>query len=115
MPYANESAQKKAQQKHFQKNKEKYKEQLYARRKRNLEYVLEVKKNNPCSCGESHPACLDFHHRNEKDKDKGISHAVYYWGLERLKKEIEKCDVICANCHRKLHWVEPKDKYFWKD
>lgn len=62
-------------------------------------------------CGEDHPAVLDFHHRNPKEKEFSISWAIL---TERAKwrviKEIEKCDVLCANCHRKHHWEERMEK-----
>ena len=71
----------------------------------NLKADLKVK----CKCGEDHPAALDFHHRNSQEKDFEISVAIgwgYSW--ERILAEIAKCDVICSNCHRKLHWEEKK-------
>jgi len=59
-------------------------------------------------CGERHPDCLDFHHRDPEDKERHgkqstISNGVRKWSMERLMAEIEKCDITCANCHRKLH------------
>ena len=38
------------------------------------EYVDDIKRQNPCACGESHIACLDFHH--ERDKEINISDAL---------------------------------------
>jgi len=77
------------------------------KRKSKLFRVLdEIKTKNGCKkCGENHPACLDFHHRSGSKKEEGLS--VMVNNLRPLKiilKEIEKCDVLCANCHRKLHW-----------
>lgn len=58
-------------------------------------------------CGETHPACLDFHHRDPSAKEGTIARLVAKnVKLDRVKAEIEKCDVVCANCHRKLHWAE---------
>jgi len=56
-------------------------------------------------CGEGHPACLAFHHRDPSTKKfnfnapelVGRSHA-------EIAEELAKCDVLCENCHRKLHW-----------
>lgn len=53
-------------------------------------------------CGEDDPACLDFHH-NGNGKDAAVSVMLYRTGRKKLIKEIEKCSVLCANCHRKLH------------
>jgi len=57
-------------------------------------------------CGESHIACLDFHHRDPKTKISGISDAVLNkgWCKARILAEIEKCDVLCRNCHAKEHY-----------
>lgn len=51
------------------------------------------------------PVCLEFHHIiNPKDKEFSPANAYSWgWGIERIKKEISKCIVLCANCHRKLH------------
>lgn len=72
-------------------------------RKRNQ--FLRLKSTLACKkCGESHPACIEFHHRDAAKKEFNISQAWrigYSW--ERILAEIVKCDVLCANCHRKEH------------
>jgi hypothetical protein len=58
-------------------------------------------------CDENHPATLDFHHINSDEKYKTVSDLKWSGcSNETFLKEIEKCDVLCANCHRKLHWEE---------
>lgn len=67
-----------------------------------------IESNLKCKkCGEDHPAVLDFHHINPEEKKGNISN-LKWRGLskETLFKEIEKCIILCANCHRKLHWEE---------
>src|SRR4051794_15336455 len=55
-------------------------------------------------CGENHPATLDFHHRDPSQKGFTLSRATTKSASrETLLVEIEKCDVLCANCHRKHH------------
>jgi len=81
-------------------------------KKRRLKIALwlhNYKKTLKCTkCGENHPATLDFHHRDPKDKIGSIAHSSCLgWGMKKLLKEIAKCDVLCANCHRKLHYKEP--------
>ncbi|WP_198665672.1 homing endonuclease associated repeat-containing protein [Haloprofundus halophilus] len=69
-------------------------------------WVFEYKAaSDGCSnCSEHHPACLDFHHLNPETKEKSISKMITYgYGKARLREEIEKCELLCANCHRKLH------------
>ena len=67
------------------------------------EFVITYKREHPCvMCGEPDPACLDFHHVDNKVES--IGNAVSRgWSVKRLTKEIDKCEVLCANCHRKLH------------
>lgn len=65
----------------------------------------EYKKGLECQiCGEKHSACLDFHHRDPDKKELNIAHAVGGYGIETIMNEITKCDILCANCHRKLHY-----------
>jgi len=47
---------------------------------------------------------LEFHHRNPKTKKRSISEMFHNGdSLKTLEKEIKKCDVLCANCHKKEH------------
>ena len=69
----------------------------------NAAKLLEYKQTHPCvCCGESEAVCLDFHHTDPSTKEFGIA-----CGLQRswakILKEIKKCVVVCANCHRKVH------------
>ena len=68
-------------------------------------FYREYKKNLKCQqCGEAHPACLEFHHRNPEEKEFGIGHSIEKKSVEQVMNEIAKCDVLCANCHKKLHY-----------
>ena len=53
-------------------------------------------------CGEDEYFALDFHHLDPSTKDIEIV-KLRKSSFERLKKEVEKCAVLCANCHRKVH------------
>ncbi len=55
-------------------------------------------------CGENHLACLDFHHKTKNDKKLRISRQIGWMSFEKVLEEIKRCDVLCANCHRKLHY-----------
>jgi hypothetical protein len=46
---------------------------------------------------------LEFHHLEKDMKDFGISSKGYTRGWGRVKEEIDKCILVCANCHRELH------------
>ena len=69
-------------------------------------WFKEFKETLNCSnCGENHPSCLEFHHLDPLKKEFGISDAVgSLMSKESIIEEIEKCIVLCSNCHRKLHW-----------
>lgn len=54
-------------------------------------------------CNEKESCCLDFHHLDPTQKDKTLSSISHAWGKERLEKELNKCIVLCSNCHRKVH------------
>jgi len=51
---------------------------------------------------------LEFHHRDPSEKEFNVSSKGHCRSWERVKKEIEKCDLLCANCHREIH--ADKDK-----
>ena len=57
-------------------------------------------------CGESRHWVLDFHHRDPSIKDGTITQMLLNSSREKLLQEIDKCDVLCANCHRDLHYQE---------
>ena len=75
------------------------------RRKRIAAEVQEYKKTLKCEkCDENHPACLDFHHV-DNNKEVSVADAVTKgWSMKKIMAEIEKCSVLCSNCHRKEHY-----------
>lgn len=70
-------------------------------------YLGKIKQESGCSlCNETHPACLDFHHRDPSTKRFAISD---FFKLKPsrfadLLDELKKCDVVCVRCHRRLHY-----------
>ena len=48
--------------------------------------------------------CLDFHHRDNNKKFNIGDATKSGYSKETIKTEIDKCDVLCANCHRILHY-----------
>ena len=78
-----------------------------------LQYYKE--KRGCFKCGIKDCRVLDFHHL--RDKEFTIGYAAYnHLAFDRVKKEIEKCAVVCANCHRIIHYghVWQHDKLFRK-
>src|SRR5579859_1731039 len=76
------------------------------RKKRNHLFVSEYKKTHPCvRCGESEPCCLDFHHVDPSKKFRVIGGmADRGFSIKKIIAEIAKCEMLCANCHRRLHF-----------
>lgn len=55
-------------------------------------------------CGYSKcAAALEFHHRDPTEKEFGIG-APLGKSYAALAEEMKKCDLLCANCHREIHW-----------
>lgn len=97
--------QKLYQKNHYKKNTQYYKDKAKENKDLLRTKINEIKFSSECKeCGESHIACLDFHHTEPEKKDFSISNAVSRgWKLDKILNEIEKCEILCANCHRKLH------------
>ena len=62
-------------------------------------WLFDFFKNNPCAdCGETDPLVLEFDHLGNKSFDIGRATRAKSWTA--FLAEIEKCEVVCANCHR---------------
>lgn len=69
--------------------------------------LFEYLSTHPCvDCGESDPIVLEFDHRDPSKKSFTIGSQARHKGRDSLMKEIEKCDVRCANCHRRRTAVQ---------
>ena len=107
MPYKSKKDQAAASKRYYEANKEKVKSRSRERNKKQLvvnkEYVDKVKSNSGCvDCGETNHIVLDFDHI-DGDKYKNISTMVHeYYSIDAIQKEIDKCEVRCANCHRQV-------------
>jgi hypothetical protein len=84
-------------------SRKKYALQFRERWGKKRDFVRAYLETHPCvDCAESDPVCLDFDHVRSK-KSGNVCDMVYSsCKLETIQREIEKCDVRCANCHRKV-------------
>lgn len=107
MPYKDPERQKRFLSEHYKKHKALYLQRSKRSRDRKLDEVNSIKEARGCKvCGITHPACLDFHHRNPDEKTMAVSELIRHSKFDDALSEVEKCDVLCANCHRVLHWEE---------
>jgi hypothetical protein len=85
---------------HYQKNKEKIKKQYL-----NNKLILNNLKINGCSmCGyDKCLSALDFHHIELKLKKFNITTNAMVRKYDILINELNKCVLLCSNCHRELH------------
>ena len=72
-------------------------------RKRNAELIKQYLLDKACiDCGITDPVVLEFDHRNPEEKSYHVSNmAGWCFSEENILEEIAKCDIRCANCHRR--------------
>jgi len=69
----------------------------------NREYVLNALGNKCVECGfDKYKCALDTHHTDPTKKDKNFG-SMRNWNIERVKKEIQTCILLCKNCHVAHH------------
>ncbi|MEK6890496.1 MAG: hypothetical protein AABX35_04900 [Nanoarchaeota archaeon] len=108
MPFKDIEKKKEWRRSWYLKNKESVKKDVRNRKKEIRKWINEYKNNLKCKlCSEDHPAVIDFHHHSGKEFEIAYMVANGY-SIERIKKELEKCEVLCSNCHRKLHYTNKK-------
>jgi hypothetical protein len=101
----------------YQRHKEKYAARREQDKLEILNWFRRYKSTLHCiDCGISHPAVLQFHHRNKAEKKMAVSAFVSRTSsLKQITNEIKKCDVLCANCHAKRHWRETHRTDSWEE
>lgn len=98
--------QAKKDNRHYLENPESYKATRRSVKEKRVKLFEELKKQMHCEkCGETRHYVLDFHHKDPATKTSTVSD-LKHRSLKSLKEEIEKCIVLCANCHREVHYLE---------
>jgi len=91
-----------------QEEKEKSRKNVIAVKKRRnklKEMAIEYKGGSCEKCGYNRcPRALEFHHLDPTQKDFGIGYKGYTRSWEKVKEELDKCIMVCANCHREIHY-----------
>lgn len=74
------------------------------RRNKVKEIAVEYKGGKCSVCGYDRCAdALEFHHLDPSQKDFGISSKGYTRSWDKVKEELDKCILVCSNCHREIH------------
>ncbi len=102
MAYKNIEDRKAASKRHYCAHKERYMERNRRYRKEIATFVSDLKEKSPCTdCCKHYPAyVMDFDHLEASDKLGMVSYFSKSGRIGALKKEILKCEIVCANCHR---------------
>lgn len=79
--------------------------QAVTKRRKKLRETARIYKGGKCMiCG--YQRCLgalEFHHLDPAKKKFGLSMKGLTKSWQKIKKELDKCILICANCHREIH------------
>jgi len=91
-------------QRYYYKNRESEKERTSSRRDELKKWMRELKDGLECHrCGYGdHPAAIVFHHPGDKREEVGRM-VDNGFSKKSIRDEIEKCETLCANCHRIVH------------
>lgn len=77
---------------------------VHKRRKKVKQLLVEYKGGKCEKCGYSKCiGALEFHHLDPSKKDFGIGSNGNTLKLDRMKKEADKCILVCSNCHKEIH------------
>jgi len=93
---------------HYDENSSYYKKKARIHTKRYMEkarkFIFSIKLGNPCEiCGENDPVVLEFDHIDPKTKNHNVSEMVKLgYSINSIINEVEKCRLLCANCHRRV-------------
>lgn len=93
------------------RNREENTERTLQRRARLRSWVNDYKRECGCQdCPATDHRFLEFHHLSPENKTMAVGEMITHgFGRSKLREEMEKCIVLCANCHRKRHYDHPKE------
>lgn len=102
MPFKSKEKRTQAGTNWARKNSEKVRAKIRERRAAIRAELNRIKEERGCAdCKQKFPYyVLDFDHIDSSNKVNGVSALLKEAGLERVREEVQKCEVVCANCHR---------------
>lgn len=96
--------------KHYHENKQNYIDRAVNSKRDLYQWLQRIKENQQCQyCGETKYWRLEFHHPDPTVKDGSISRLISdHTSKNKIVAEINKCEIVCRNCHADIHWA-PKE------
>lgn len=93
--------------------KSKTNSQAVINRRKAIKSLLITYKGGKCEdCGlVEKSAVYDFHHNDPNKKEFGLAHRGHCKSWEIVKKEVDKCNLLCSNCHRLVHAEEHEENW----
>jgi len=115
MPYKDESIKKQKHKeysrKHYLENQVEIRQKTKSTKAKEMAKWLAFKHTVKCAnCGFFHIAAMDFHHIDPTTKEDSVWRFINNGQFTKAYKEIKKCIVLCANCHRIHHWEDREQK-----
>lgn len=111
MPYKDRDKRLSSQRSHYHRNKELVAAKTKRHKAKRKAEWLAFKKTLQCTkCGENHPATLDFHHVIRDESNQKLNDLIRRNAWAAVYQEINKCVVLCSNCHRIHHHDEMMSK-----
>jgi hypothetical protein len=106
MPYKDPEKQKEAQRIWYEKNKQITYSRAKDSRQKRKEVIRQIKESSPCvDCNVLYPYyVMHFDHLDSEIKIDQVSKILHYSSMQIVLDEIEKCELVCANCHATRTW-----------
>lgn len=93
-----------AEKRKYRDRAESIKKAVAKRRKKIKQMAIEYLGGHCQICGYDRcVAAMDIHHRDPSLKEFGLAQHGLTRSWERTRRELDKCVLICANCHREIH------------
>lgn len=112
MTYKDKDKQKQAQREWYLRNKELTYQRTTGTRQKRKEAINQIKEASPCAdCNTFFPYyIMQFDHINADEKIESINVLIKTASMEVVYNEIQKCELVCSNCHATRTHKRYKDK-----
>ena len=103
MSYKDIVKRRECHKRYYLRNRRLYRQKNIKRKAELIKFVIALKQKPCIDCGVQYlPCVMDFDHRDRKTKIAGINQMInlHSYSKDKILAEINKCDLVCANCHR---------------